>query len=555
MSAQCLCPTARVSAVAPPLGARSGGHGQGVSSGCGGDHQQSGKPVIYAERSEAHQNSHAATEWTSVPGRHSPRYNTGTSAPPSTKRALALAIERAFALPAPRDPPRTIIELLHARVPTNDVGACATTYRRIKDPAPATQQASITNPPASTTCALQGDRADECGRNHSEGLTNTLRGPSGPATANVASGQWPKPIDLIALAETEPAPPAFIVDGWLPCGYATLFAGHGGVGKSGIALHLAVCIATGLPFFDMPVQRRRVLYLSCEDRVGVLHGRLQNICRHLGIANMGELSPGLHILDLVGHDCILWERDPRTGKSRMPALRPLEESIRDTGCQVLIVDGITDTFGGNENMRSEVKQFVNALVRLVPANDGVVLLVGHVAKLTAMGEGRSEGYSGSTGWHNAVRARWYLYPEKAQDNGNGSLRLELQKSNLGRTGQCLSLAWDEDAQLFLAKMVSDGLTPEVEDEIERNDILSALRASIAAGVYVPAASTGGRTAFHVLSARPEFPAALKKGTAGKHRFWQHMESLQQSGIVKRKTHRTASRHAVEVFKCDECANG
>jgi len=364
--------------------------------------------------------------------------------------------------------------------------------------------------------------------------------------------EWPEPIDLVALAKKEPTPPAFIVDGWLPCGYATLFAGHGGVGKSGIALHLAVCIATGLPFFDMPVQRRRVLYLSCEDREGVLHWRLQNICRHLGIP-MGELSPGLHILDLVGHDCILWEHDPRTGKSRTPALGPLGERIRDTKCQVLIVDGITDTFGGNENARSEVKQFVNALVRLIPADDGAVLLVGHVAKATATGESRSEGYSGSTGWHNAVRARWYLYPEKGEDNGSGSLRLELQKSNLGRTGQCLRLAWDQDAQMFL--MQSDDLPRELEDETERAEILAALRASIAAGVYVPTAQNGRRTTYHVLSARPEFPAALKKGTPGKRRFWQHMESLEQSGQVKRAAHRKASRHTVEVFTCDECANG
>jgi hypothetical protein len=233
----------------------------------------------------------------------------------------------------------------------------------------------------------------------------------------------------------------------------------------------------------------------------------------------------------------------------------LEERIRDTECQVLIVDGITDTFGGNENVRSEVKQFVNALVRLIPADDGAVLLVGHVAKLTATGESRSEGYSGSTGWHNAVRARWYLYPEKRQENGSGSLRLEVQKSNLGRTGQCLRLAWDQDAQLFLADPLLDDLPRDVEDGIECEGILTALRASIAAGVYVPTALTGRRTTFHVLSARSEFPQTLKKGAAAKRRFWEHVESLEQSGQVKRAAYRKASRHTVEVFTCDECVNG
>jgi len=55
-------------------------------------------------------------------------------------------------------------------------------------------------------------------------------------------------VDLEALGEREPERPRFIISDWLPVGYATLLAGHGGVGKSGIALHLAVCAAAGVPF-------------------------------------------------------------------------------------------------------------------------------------------------------------------------------------------------------------------------------------------------------------------------------------------------------------------
>ncbi|MCK6385688.1 MAG: AAA family ATPase, partial [Rhodocyclaceae bacterium] len=69
----------------------------------------------------------------------------------------------------------------------------------------------------------------------------------------VQSTEWPASLDLEVLAEREPEPPKFIVPDWLPCGYATLLAGHGGVGKSGIALTLAVCIAAGVPFFGLHV--------------------------------------------------------------------------------------------------------------------------------------------------------------------------------------------------------------------------------------------------------------------------------------------------------------
>ena len=62
---------------------------------------------------------------------------------------------------------------------------------------------------------------------------------------SLAQATWPPPLNLVTLAQQEPEPPQFIIDDWLPVGYATLLAGHGGVGKSGIALYLAACIAMG----------------------------------------------------------------------------------------------------------------------------------------------------------------------------------------------------------------------------------------------------------------------------------------------------------------------
>src|SRR5690606_24007865 len=172
--------------------------------------------------------------------------------------------------------------------------------------------------------------------------------------------KWPRPINLAALLAGTPTPPRMIIDDWLPCGYATLLAGHGGAGKSSIALHLATCIATGRPWWGMHVTSRRVLYLSCEDRADVLHWRLSRICALEGI-DAAALDGQLFLEDLVGHDAILFRRDYQAGPHVTAAYDELAALMQSTGAEVLFVDGVSDTYGGNENDRAEVKGYVNCL--------------------------------------------------------------------------------------------------------------------------------------------------------------------------------------------------
>ena len=338
---------------------------------------------------------------------------------------------------------------------------------------------------------------------------------------------------------------------WLPVGYATLLAGHGGVGKSAIALHLAVCIAAGLSFFGLEVARRRVLFLSCEDRRPVLHWRMSRICAHLG-ADLASLRGWLEIIDLVGADAMLWDRDPRTGNTIAPAYGRLQERIGQCQTEVLMIDGVSDVFGGNENARGEVKRFVNSLVALIPPDAGAVLLVGHVSKPGSTAGANGEGYSGSTGWHNSCRARWYLYPETISgEDGEraartGDLILDLQKSNLGRTDQSIRFAWDQDAHLFLGREIIRATAADRahRDRIERSGILGALRACAeqTPAIIVPAAQTGQRTAYNTLSLRPEFPDSMRAGKAGRRRFWRQIEALRQMHAIEECSYRRANRH-------------
>ncbi len=246
------------------------------------------------------------------------------------------------------------------------------------------------------------------------------------------------------------------------------------------------------------------MYLSCEDREGVLHWRLARTTAHLGISHRGRCAAGSRSLISSAMTSCCGRKIHRPEELiRLPS-DDLQERIEKHATELLIVDGVSDTYGGNENARTEVKRYVNALVSLIPADRGAVLLLGHIAKPTASAAQSTEGYSGSTGWHNSVRARWYLHPETVQgDDGesweqSGDLILDLQKSNLGRVDQSMRFAWDATAHLFVGREIVDAaaLDRAHRDRIEHRDVLRAFQGCATRGIHVPAADV--RTA-HGLS--------------------------------------------------------
>lgn len=366
--------------------------------------------------------------------------------------------------------------------------------------------------------------------------------PSGEGTP--IAKMWPGPIDLESLSERDPELPKFIIRDWLPAGYATLMAGHGGVGKSGIALHQSVCLSLGIPFFGVPCEKRRVKYLSCEDRENVLHWRLSRICAYEGIS-LTDLIGNLDLIDLVGRDTTLWHPNGHT-----PAFEELAHTFNERDRQVLYVDGISDTFAGNENAKVDVKRYVNQLISLIDPQAGAVVLIGHVSKPSSTAGASGDGYSGTTGWHNSVRARWYLYPEsKFGEEGEektGSLVLDLQKSNLGAVDQSMKFSWNAESHMFVGAMVGGESRFERShrERLERAGIMESLSASTTAGVRVPIAVQGRRTAYHVLSVRAEFPQSLINAVK---RFNRMVMELRQSGDITTALVKTGDRKMAEVL--------
>lgn len=355
-----------------------------------------------------------------------------------------------------------------------------------------------------------------------------------PGRAGAAS--WPV-LDLAALAARDPEPPRHIIPAWLPEGEVTLLAGHGGAGKSAIALHLGACIALGRPWCGLDVAQRHVTYISTEDGADIMHWRLTRITRHMGIV-LGDLCGHLDVIDATGIDPELMAE---IGRGEEPILTAhylaLVEGIAPGG--VVMLDGASDVYGASEIVRRHVRRFVRALRRLA-GEHGAVLLLAHVDKAAARNRDNGDRYSGSTAWHNSVRARWELRSEPDSDE----LVLALAKANHARAGAEIRLGWDDVAHMHLptAGAADGGIVASIRERTEQDGILAALRACAAAGLIVPAAMQGPRTAYHVLSERPELPGSMRSGRDAGRRFRAALERLRHIGAVEERDIRRGNRH-------------
>jgi RecA-family ATPase len=224
-------------------------------------------------------------------------------------------------------------------------------------------------------------------------------------------------------------------------GSVALLSGDGGIGKSILIKQLAVAHVLGRDWLGTMPVRGPVMYLNAEDDERELHYRLDAVLAHYG-AGFDALGD-FHLIALAGKDAVLG------AVTRQGVVTPtkLFNLLYERACAIrpvlVALDTAADVFAGNENDRTQVRQFIGMLRRIAIGADCAVLLASHPS---VSGMEKGSGLSGSTGWHNSVRTRLYFKP--ASVNGDDSktdpdLReLECKKSNYGPTGEVIRLRWD-----------------------------------------------------------------------------------------------------------------
>jgi RecA-family ATPase len=267
---------------------------------------------------------------------------------------------------------------------------------------------------------------------------------------NARGSQTREPLPFIDISnwDNEPVPQQeWIVLNRIPRRQAVLFSGEGAVGKSIEQMHLSAAHVLARDWLGIMPEPGPAIFLDAEDEERVMHARMAAIVRHYDTTFTELIKGGLHLVSLAGKDALLATATHSGKIEPTPLYRQLLEAAGDIRPVMIGLASSANLFAGNESDRSQVMQFIGLLTRIAIIANGSVVLISHpsVAGIT-----NDSGISGTTQWHNAVRARLYLKgmkPEEGEQPDNDLRELVFKKNNYGPVSESIVLRYQNG--LFL----------------------------------------------------------------------------------------------------------
>jgi putative DNA primase/helicase len=236
-----------------------------------------------------------------------------------------------------------------------------------------------------------------------EGITKAQRKPQGepPQEDDLPP---PRVICPTIFEGRTPPPRRWVAPQWIPYEVVTGLYGDGGVGKTLLAQQLQTGTSLGSSWVGLPVEQVASLGVYCENGENDLWRRQEDI--NVTYATDNAALSLKHWMPRLGEDNILMTFTHKGVGELTTFHRHVLEAALDLKARLVIIDTASDTFGGNENDRGQVRQFVQrALGQIALRIDGALVCCAHPSRA---GLSSGEGDSGSTGWSNAFRSRAYL---------------------------------------------------------------------------------------------------------------------------------------------------
>ncbi len=195
----------------------------------------------------------------------------------------------------------------------------------------------------------------------------------------------------------EPEPRKFLVDKLIPRGVLSLLVSAGGRGKTQLMLQTMICTVAGLPLCGYETAQGKAMGLFCEDDDNELHLRLKQVCEALDV-DFKKIAGQIRPISCVDRNAVLWTA--RSGL--MPLFKKLDDRLKSSPVDLLVIDGSAYVYGDNENDRGAVTRFCAALNGLAARHNIAIVLITHESKSSA--DNDTHAASGSTAWLNACRS-------------------------------------------------------------------------------------------------------------------------------------------------------
>lgn len=230
---------------------------------------------------------------------------------------------------------------------------------------------------------------------------------------------------------TTPPPMDFVLPG-LKTGTVGGLVSPGGVGKSMLAMQIALDVATGSNLSGLSIHGRGpVLLMAGEDPEDVLHTRMHAMGAFLDPGHR-EVADDLYIESCVGEGVDLAIDSDLRGIERLA-----------TGHRLVIFDTLTRFHSLDENKAEDAKFVMSRLEGMAKRTGAAVLFLHHVSKAAALG-GMADLQQAARGSSVFVdNARWLAFlATMGEDEAKGFgiddderhhwLRFNVSKQNYGR---------------------------------------------------------------------------------------------------------------------------
>ena len=213
-------------------------------------------------------------------------------------------------------------------------------------------------------------------------------------------------IDMSTWDDISPPPRQWLVVDYIPLRQPALISGEGAIGKSILLLQLLAATSLCRHWLgSLAPKFGPSIYLGAEDEQDEIQRRLGAILAHHEASFSDLIAGKFKALAYAGKDAVLAEFD-RIGRIKPTALY---ERLHREACALqpscIVIDPVSDVFLGDEIKRDQVRQFGSLMRRLAIDSNSSVIMASHPSQA---GVRSGSGISGSTQWHNTVRARAYF---------------------------------------------------------------------------------------------------------------------------------------------------